>query len=88
MATATFKAMVSSRKTALYMLGRLRKIMPAAVADTVQRIAIEPGASIIRDTVELSNDQEAGGLYRVWLIEQPLMIQFSNDDEDISYEGN
>lgn len=88
LAQAHFRAMVSTRKTAMLLLGRLRSLLPAQIAPTVQRMHIEPGLAIGRETVELSNDQETGGLYRVWLIEQPLTVQFSNDNEDISYEGN
>lgn len=83
LAASTFRAMVESRQTALRLAGRLRDILPAQVSDTVQRLAIQPGLSIGRDTVELSNDQDIGGNYRVWLIEQPMLIQFSNDDEII-----
>ena len=88
LAQASFRAMVSTRKTALFVLGRIRSLLPVQVAPTVQRMHIEPGMTITRDTVELSNDLDEGGLYRVWLIEQPLTVQFNNDEEELSYEGN
>lgn len=86
-ALASFRAMVSNRKTALLIIGRLRKFLPAGVHANVQRLDIMEGMTLGRDTVELSNDLERGGLHRVWLVEQPMWIQFSNDDENINYEG-
>ena len=86
--TATFKAMVATRQTALRFVGRLRTLLPDEVAPTVQRLDLMEGLNISRDTVELSNDQEQGGLHRVWVVDQPLWVQFSNDDEIIGYSGN
>lgn len=87
-ATAVFRAMLEERETALLIIGRLRQILPGEIHAKVQRLDLLPGLSgPSRDTVELQNDQSIGGLYRVWLIEQPLWIQFSNDDEEIGYEG-
>jgi hypothetical protein len=87
-AMATFRAMVATRKTALLLAGRLRSILPDQVAATVQRLDISEGMQLTRDVVELKNDQETGGLLRVWLVEQPMWVQFSNDDEIIGYSGN
>jgi hypothetical protein len=83
-----FRAMVEKRSTALMIAGRLRTILPAQPAALVQRLAIQPGLTIGRDTVELANDQDIGGTHRVWVIDQPLLMQFSNDDEQIGYEGD
>lgn len=85
--TASIRAMVETRQTALKIAGRLRTLLPAQIAATVQRLDYVAGMTIGRDTVELSTDQDEGGLYRVWLVEQPLEVQFSNDDEQIGYEG-
>jgi len=87
LATATFRGMFETRQTALRICGRLRNILPAQVAPLVQRLNIAEGLLISRDMVELANDQDTGGLYRVWLVEQPLWVQFSNDDEEIGYTG-
>ena len=86
--SASFRAMVTKRETALAIIGRLRTILPGSPGALVQRMNIESGMSLGRDTVELANDQERGGLYRVHLIDQPLWVQFSNDDELIGYQGN
>ena len=87
LAAATFRAMTATRQTALRLCGRLRNILPAQIAPLVQRLNLSEGLTISRDTVELANDQDTGGLYRVWLVEQPLWVQFSNDDEEIGYTG-
>jgi hypothetical protein len=87
-AMASLRAMVATRKTALLLVGRLRSILPDQVAGTVQRLDISEGLQITRDVVELKNDQDIGGLLRVWLVEQPMWVQFSNDDEIIGYAGN
>lgn len=84
-----FRAMVEKRETALKLIGKLRTVLPDEVeAGKVQRLDYVQGMTIGRDTVELANDQDVGGLYRVWLVEQPLEVQFSNDDEQIGYEGD
>ena len=85
---ATFKAMLATRETALRFIGRLRTLLPDEVAPTVQRLDLMEGMSVSRDVVELANDQSTGGLLRVWLVDQPLWVQFSNDDETIGYSGN
>ena len=87
-ATAIFRGMFETREMALNIVGSFRSFLPAQVHSLVQRLDYSEGLTIGRDVVELRNDQDKGGLHRIWIVEQPLWIQFSNDDETIGYEGN